>query len=102
MSGFTPGPWEAPTAPYQRIDGDGVNFSGGDWEVVPPLGESGPVAITNCEANARLIAAAPEMYELLCLWQDQGGRNDERAFDRGQAADQTDALLSRIDGEPGG
>jgi hypothetical protein len=61
--GMTPGPWTAGIAPYVKSDGDGDQFSGGDWNVFPPLGESGPVAIASSEANARLIAAAPDLLE---------------------------------------
>lgn len=61
---YTPGPWEG-SGPYSvPSTGKGDIFSGGDWEVYPPLGESGPVALVNNEANARLIAAAPELVEL--------------------------------------
>lgn len=64
--GHTPGPWEANERPY-RLSGsdDGPNFSGGDWEVVAPLGESGPVLIANSYANAKLAAAAPELLRAL-------------------------------------
>jgi len=66
MEKHTPGPWEMPLHPYiQQSDGEGANFSDGDWEIVPPLGEAGPVAIVNSEANALLIAAAPELLEAL-------------------------------------
>jgi len=34
-----------------------------EWGVYPPLGEVGPVALVAGEANARLIAAAPELLE---------------------------------------
>ncbi len=59
----TPGPWEMPNHAHQSDGNDGPNFSGGDWEVLPPLGESGPVAICSTESNARLVAASPELLE---------------------------------------
>lgn len=54
MSEFTPGPW--------RIE----EFNNTIW--IHPLGKGRPIAIMNekqqdYEANAPLIAAAPEMYE---------------------------------------
>lgn len=62
----TRGPWEMPSKPYIAGDtGEGAVFSGGDWEIVPPLGESGPVAVVSGEANAKLIAAAPVLLEAL-------------------------------------
>ena len=60
-SKFTPGPWEwaqySPTTPEHHSailsspDDDGVLFHEAAWQV--------------SKADARLIAAAPEMYELL-------------------------------------
>lgn len=63
-SGFTPGPWDAPEK-RTPATGEGYNFSDGDFWVFPPLGESGPVAVASRAEDARLIAAAPEMYALL-------------------------------------
>jgi hypothetical protein len=65
VSKHTTGPWEMPDHAYVKADGDGDCFSGGDWNISPPLGEAGPVAIASSEANARLIAAAPEMFDSL-------------------------------------
>ena len=109
MSGHTPGPWEPPSGPYViPSTGEGPNFSGGDWEIVPPMGESGPVAITRSAEDARLIAAAPEMYELLRQIvdsvRDAGPFPDSTKpsmwTDRNQI-EAARALLARIDGEDG-
>ena len=58
---FTPGPWNAP---------DGGNLSGAvvakDGEMVCDPSGAGRYE-DEMDANARLIAAAPEMYELLVL-----------------------------------
>jgi hypothetical protein len=78
----TPGPWETsehahakagtcghpekwryvqhnfPEAPYEGELSD-------EWGVYPPLGEAGPVALVAGQSNARLIAKAPEMLDLL-------------------------------------
>lgn len=62
----TPGPWEIGKRHILSDgSGDGFNFSGGDVEIFPPLGEAGPIAIVSDDANARAIAAAPQMWELL-------------------------------------
>lgn len=62
----TPGPWKMSDGPYiVRITGEGSVFSGGDWSIFPPPGESGPVAVVNGEANACLIAAAHELLAAL-------------------------------------
>jgi hypothetical protein len=63
MSGHTPGPWEMPFGPAERRVSD--IFEAGDYYICPPLGEIGPVAIASGDENARLIAAAPEMFQLL-------------------------------------
>ncbi len=57
----TPGPWEMADSAYKTSDGEGTIFSDGDWHIFPPLGELGPIAVVGGEANARLIAAAPEL-----------------------------------------
>ena len=59
MSNFTPGPWEA----KQKYIGISVFDSNGDGvaNVCQSYGDT-PYKVW---ANARLIAAAPEMYELL-------------------------------------
>ena len=97
MSKWTPGPWETPYAPYtEPSTGEGPNFSGGDYEVVPPIGESGPVAIANSKANACLIAAAPEMVRLLKLAMPSKYLN---AAEKDSWRDERRALLARINGE---
>ena len=60
---FTPGPWEV--VPYG--DGDSlVVHAGEDWRIcfMATPGES-PGAASRIEANARLIAASPCLYEAL-------------------------------------
>lgn len=54
MSEFTNGKWEA------RSNG-AISLSDGKWYI--PCGMSEHIEL---DANARLIAAAPEMYRLLC------------------------------------
>lgn len=62
---YTPGPWDSPLKRLVNKDDEGRNFSLGDYEVYPPIGESGPVAITATREDAQLIAAAPELLEAL-------------------------------------
>lgn len=62
---FTPGPW--------ALDGDNIHCSiiGPDGEFVVAGECDGWMVPFECRdegmANARLIAAAPEMYEALCM-----------------------------------
>lgn len=78
MSAHTPGPWakgdNAMRGPAKR-DWYAVQhvfnqepFEGvleNEWGVYPPPGNAGPVCIASDEANARLIAAAPELLAAL-------------------------------------
>lgn len=73
----TPGPWEVGSLYRQKGSNDSPNFTGGEYNIFPPLGESGPVCIVNCnEANARLIAAAPDLLEVakrfVARWESSG------------------------------
>lgn len=54
----TPGPWECSEKAYVKADGDGDQFSGGDWIIYPPLGQSGPVGITSSKEIMQFIAGA--------------------------------------------
>lgn len=98
MSQHTPGPWEAEIVvnPTTRLAypwavwKDGVRIARAD---------SRPIAVRHEEeANARLIAKAPEMLALICDWYDVVLRldyRDEYAHMLGQAH----ALLREIEGE---
>ena len=58
----TPGPWKARYFPKQKF-----------WEVRTEEGNisiTGWGRVTQSAANARLIAAAPELYDLLNEWLD--------------------------------
>ena len=48
---FPPGPWT------YACD------SAGDWQIHHPLSGGEPLAIVKLEADARLVAAAPDLYE---------------------------------------
>ena len=51
------------------------------------------------EANARLIAAAPEMYELLRIFTDEPSETEKRIYELCSAFLKAQELLARIDGE---
>jgi hypothetical protein len=80
----TPGPWSVNTDPMYdsgrpfivwgpKGPGYGLVAHVAPW--CPPTKQSQPELFEKCEANARLIAAAPDMYEalreeleILCAW----------------------------------
>lgn len=65
MSKHTPGPWYVVTRaanPYWRLDGTKVSSEEGR---IADCGTDGLRAFDACQANARLIAAAPEMLDML-------------------------------------
>jgi hypothetical protein len=69
MNKFTPGPWH-------RIDGDRNVYSASGAICKNPVILCGGSAARNWEANARLIASAPDLLEALDLMvttHDEGG-----------------------------
>lgn len=66
---FTPGPWTLDDCRPPRGQGAFININAGDLWVGYAMGnhhdEPGFPSDTECEANARLMAAAPELYEAL-------------------------------------
>ena len=80
---FTPGPWT--TRLSQDGSGDigitALNVRNVIAECFADMREAGEFAIAEVQANAALIAAAPDMYEALKmaqLWLDIDGRYDMR------------------------
>ena len=64
---WTPGPWECGINPTGYFSNEVVirpkgQFPHGDW-----IADCGPRADVERNANAHLIAASPEMYEMLLL-----------------------------------
>ena len=94
MAKFTPGPWAIKTDAYGRIKWHADKRNGGEYLEVG----SSTVWVADIrqgKADARLIAAAPEMYEML----DRMGEDWDwtPAF-----RNEVRALLARIDGEDDG
>ena len=93
MSKFTPGKWWiAPPI----FDGDAI------FAPAQEKGRRNEVVATGIlnKADARLIAAAPEMYRLLkVLSSIDEPVNEERCDDLLLAVDEARKVLSRIDGE---
>ncbi len=85
-AGFTPGPWafNSPWAGFSSIEDAYGNLifgiARGDPEEAQP--------IKTCEANARLIAAAPDLYEALKTVLEQ-------FVDPQQGLDQFDSAIVR-------
>lgn len=63
MSKHTPGPWVVTPHPMTNVDVFGVGVIMDDKEM--QYGLSHTICYQNAEANARLIAAAPELLEAL-------------------------------------
>ena len=95
MANHTPGPWVSlPT--YVGKDG----YSKGGYEVKTVAGESvtGWGRVTQTEANARLIAAAPEMLEVLIELQESAQYWSEYDVPIG-IVDRLNVVISKAKGE---
>jgi hypothetical protein len=99
----SPGPWEICGG---RRDHAGICQCGLIWSGPADLpvatafrkdDDVGEITVEAFAANARLIAAAPEMLELLLDFIDDGERG---ARTYGTWRDRTRELLARIDGTP--
>lgn len=64
---FTPGPWEVSEGNKGSIFGDLNNsaHNGDNPYIGTVAGIGGDELIHECTANAKLIAAAPDMYEII-------------------------------------
>ena len=97
MSEFTKGQWTADDmGEYVFAHGfDMMICQMRGWAYLKAQGLSDDEAIEVQKANARLIAAAPEMYKALTLAMDflRGGN-----FPAQLIADRIEVLLARIDG----
>lgn len=101
MSEHTPGPWRACNNYGYSIWRIFASWRTGSKTVAEVVGDS-----AETEANARLIAAAPEMLELLAEIRDQHliprcGINDCDSCDDKLFAARIDALMEKIEGGEG-
>ena len=95
MNEFTKGEWVADDM-GEYVFAHGFNMmicQIRGWAYLKAQGLSSDEAIDVQKANARLIAAAPEMYELLKIWVQVGAQPTLR-----NAQDKARELLERIDG----
>ena len=91
MSKHTPGPWNT------MVSGGSVWSSGGEWVCDPSDRHAYPTDTQR--ANARLIAAAPDMLEALeavVAWQDGDGDFNLHAI---AAEEQVRAAIAKAKGE---
>ncbi len=89
MSKHTPGPWD-----YDRDDlGIWINSS----SYPQPLAKMGTAMLIPHEANARLIAAAPELYEALRAIVDQERQPQDAETRMHDMADLARAALAKVD-----
>ncbi len=58
---YTSGPWDCGGEVSESL----AHFDNGQHNIYPPIGEIGPIAEVGGQANAHLIAAAPELLEAL-------------------------------------
>jgi hypothetical protein len=82
VSGFTPGPWMAAASPSSVVGWpvvrQGVGRSICSISYLPK--DAAPEVYAESEANARLIAAAPDMFEALeIIWREWSLRCDPNA-----------------------
>ena len=88
MSKFTPGKWI-----YYPPSENDIREGLEDCTILSTQGRIGHfIGTISTEADARLIAAAPEMYEILCEFLCICGYNEETLED-------AEELIARIDGE---
>lgn len=106
MSEFTPGPWK-----YSKTsDRVPFSFSGyivgkdglaGFWALVKATLASDESRDSEMKANARLIAAAPDMYEALkALRALVGATESDRLCLYEYARKQADAAIAKAEGKP--
>jgi hypothetical protein len=100
MNKHTPGPWN-------RIKGDRNVYSAAGTVCKTPAILGGGYAATNWEANARLIAAAPNLLEALeyampyleaCVPNPRNGQNADGSIDV-NCVDRARAAIARAKGD---
>ena len=97
MSEHTPGPWTIEKCPKATAVTDGeswpwlVSYNDGEYEGCLAL-----VQTQNAEANAKLIAAAPELLEALEMMLDM---SEMGGFGKSAAEDTARAAIAKAKGE---
>ena len=86
----TPGPWQFAMGGVTK-----------DWpQVESPTGALiARTSDVNAEDNARLIAAAPAMLDLLCIARDELAQLNQHENDNGVLLDAIDAAIAQATGE---
>lgn len=91
--GFTKGPWSIADSSYDRSPGD----EGPRWDVHIPHAQT--IANVREEADAHLIASAPDLYEALDEIISYSGGADS-ALDDEYVMERAHAALAKARGEP--
>jgi hypothetical protein len=98
----TPGPW--------RLRGGAVRSEANGWEVCRPYETDAPTGLRECSANARLIAAAPDLLAALrplAVWAENERRmhlshdEENEAAYMGALADAARAAIEKATGGGG-
>jgi len=96
MSGHTPGPWIAcdhHSGVGWRVESDAAGYPNDGWVICTDM--MGP----DNEANARLIAAAPDLLEaLIAVLDTSGARGTYHALKYAEAVERAEALLAKTVG----
>ena len=102
MSKHTPGPWDAMLKPKpSRIDHGWRTISqcGADWIVAAPREQVAGLILGHHEANAHLIAAAPELLEASIQFRRSIWTGDMDAMPTIDALRMLDAAIAKAIGE---
>lgn len=84
MSKYTPGPWTAVRWTDNESDTYGWSFAAGGYSL--PLCEVETDNPDECDANARLVSAAPELLEALQGFVEHGTCFDREDMRKARAA----------------
>lgn len=91
MSEFTKGNWQ-----YAEFVPEGVSLNGKEFII---SAEGNDIALAKREDDARLIAAAPEMYKLLKFFCEDKAIDEDRFDDYIVAIFEAKKLFKSIDGD---
>lgn len=94
MTGHSKSPWtHTPGGLLKDADG---KFLGTAWQAFAPDAEPAYPTEAQFRANARLMAAAPELYEALLLLAEAARCGDEACHGCQEAAAKTRAVIARV------